>query len=206
MKIASWLIVIFLAPAIILLNFRILLTNYNFYQKEFEKLGVYSNIEKNIATAATKLIINYLCCNGRLDPQFFTQREILHMRDVKALTKLTNLLLLANLGLIAAIAITLLLKNNQKGLLSAFKIGSAVGIGAILVLSVSSLINFDFLFIKFHLFSFTNDLWLLSPESNLIKLFPQKFFQDFANRIATQSMMTLILIFAISHLLSKKPK
>lgn len=207
MRIISYLIIVFLTPAIILLNFRLLVTNQNFYQKEFEKLGVYDALEKNTAITQSKQLIEYLCCRrGQLDPEFFTQREVLHLKDVKGLITSAQILLFLNISIIIIISAALLFKKKQKILISALKTGSIVGTLAILILSSSSLINFDFLFLKFHLISFTNDLWLLPPESNLIKLFPQKFFQDFANQIALRSTVMLVSIFLISYLLGAKRK
>ena len=41
----------------------------------------------------------------------------------------------------------------------------------------SVLINFDFVFTRFHFLSFANDLWMLDPRTdNLIIMFPQRFF------------------------------
>ena len=206
MTVASYLIICFLAPTIVLLNFRLLATSDNFYQKEFAQLGVYNVLEKNTARVQSKNLIDYLCCSGKLDTEFFTERERLHLTDVKALIKQAQLLLLINLVLVITISLALLLKKKQEALFSAIKTGAIVGIGAIFILAVSSLINFDFLFVKFHLISFSNDLWLLPPESNLIKLFPQRFFQDLANRVAAQSIMMLILVFVVANWLSRKLK
>lgn len=132
MKILSYLIVVFLAPAIILLSFRLLVFNHNYYQKEFENLGVYEVIEKNTAIQESQKLIDYFCCNGQLDLEFFTQREILHHKI------------------------------------------------------------------------FPNDLWRLPPESNLLKLFPPQFFQDFANRIVLQSLLMLVIIYLLSVFLSRR--
>ncbi|MBI3282482.1 DUF1461 domain-containing protein [Candidatus Curtissbacteria bacterium] len=203
MRTLSYLIIFFLAPAIILLNFRLLVTNHNYYQKEFEKLGVYNTVDKNTAVVQSERLVKYLCCNGHLDPEFFTKREVLHLADVKSRVLAATTMLFLNLGLVILIATILLAKKKRQILLWVLKTGSLVGILAILTLSASSFINFDFLFLKFHLISFTNDLWLLPPESNLIKLFPQQFFQDSANRIATRSVIMLGIIYLLSILIEK---
>ena len=50
-----------------------------------------------------------------------------------------------------------------------------------LALGLGTLFNFDQLFLQFHLFSFTNELWQLDPTKDyLIMLFPQGFFYDAA--------------------------
>ena len=50
-----------------------------------------------------------------------------------------------------------------------------------LAMGLGTLLNFDQLFLQFHLFSFTNELWQLDPTKDyLIMLFPQGFFYDAA--------------------------
>lgn len=194
----STFIIMLLAPIIILLNLRLLLTNDAFYQKEFAKLSVYQQIEKEVAISQSKKLTNYLCCGGEIDASFYTQREVLHLLDVRNLFKLTSLLLFIYLAVIIIFSNILIAKKQKKKLFSALKFGSLAGIGAILVLFLFSLANFDILFFKFHQISFTNDLWLLPLDTNLIKLFPQQFFQDAANRIALQSLAMLVIVFLIS--------
>lgn len=204
MKALSYLIIIFLTPTIILLNFRLLVGSHNYYQKEFAKLKVYHQIEKNTANMQSKSLIDYLLGDGQIDKEFFTKREVLHLADVKNLINQAQILLIINFGLIAAISSTLLIKKKKKILSAALSAGSATGIGAILALAVSSAVNFNFLFTNFHFISFHNDLWLLPPESNLIKLFPQEFFRDAANRIALQSLLMLLGTYIFAKYLLKK--
>jgi len=50
-----------------------------------------------------------------------------------------------------------------------------------LALGLGTLLNFDQLFLQFHLFSFTNELWQLDPARDyLIMLFPGGFWYDAA--------------------------
>jgi integral membrane protein (TIGR01906 family) len=49
------------------------------------------------------------------------------------------------------------------------------------VLGIGIMLDFDRLFLEFHLFSFANDLWMLNPATDyLIMLFPQGFWYDAA--------------------------
>jgi integral membrane protein (TIGR01906 family) len=203
-KAISLLIIVFLAPVIVLLNFRLLVFNKNFYETEFEKLTVYSRLEPGLAKAQTVKLLDYFCCNGELNEDFFTQREIIHLKDVKVLINSAVLLLYFYSALIIAASAILVFKRNQKLLFSALKTASLVGIAALVVLFIASLLNFDFLFTKFHLISFDNDFWLLPADANLIKLFPGRFFQDFANLVAIKSLLMLSGLFLLSAYLSKK--
>ena len=54
-----------------------------------------------------------------------------------------------------------------------------------LALGLGILLNFDQLFLQFHLFSFSNEYWQLDPTRDyLIMLFPQGFFFDAATLCA----------------------
>lgn len=203
MKAIRYLIIIFLAPTIILLNFRLLVFNYHYYQKEFAKLGVYNRFEKNVADAQSKKLIDYLCCQNGIDSEFFTQREILHLKDVKGLIRLANIQLFINLSLVILVSSLLILGKKKELLSSALKFGSIIGIISIIALTAIATINFNILFTNFHLISFRNNLWLLPEDANLIKLFPQEFFRDFANRVVLQSMAMLAIIFLVSSLVNK---
>ena len=48
-----------------------------------------------------------------------------------------------------------------------------------------------------------NDLWQLSESANLIKLFPQRFFVNFANRIAVQTLLTAAIIFFTAFMITR---
>lgn len=205
MRSIGYIVIILLSPFLILANFRLLVFNQNFYQKEFAKLGVYDQFpNKDIVDQESKHLIKYLCCNGSLDQNFFTEREILHMSDVKNLIKLVQIqLTLTGTGLLIGI-LFLIIKKAYRILINSLFWGSIVTIISIIFLALSSFANFDFTFLKFHQFLLTNDLWLLPEDSNLIRLFPQQFFADFANRIAMQTILMSFATLVISLLIKKQ--
>lgn len=202
MRVISYLIIIFLAPALILLNFSILVFNYRFYQSEFAKLGVYRQFPKEIVDTQARDLIDYLCCQGALDQNFFTQKEKLHLADVKSLIRLVNLQFIFTAAVIIACCTALFISKKINLLLFGLRWGSTALLVSVISLWLAAIFNFDLFFTKFHLLSFKNDLWLLPPESNLIKLFPQAFFADFANRIAYQTIVFSISILITSMIIN----
>ena len=67
--------------------------------------------------------------------------------------------------------------------------------------------DFDRYFIKFHKIFFTNDLWMLNPETDkLIRLVPIGFFIDTAMYIGIIFTILLIITIAISYLIFKSTK
>lgn len=112
---------------------------------------------------------------------FYSEREILHMIDVKRLMARTFDAGWAALGfIIAFIAATAWLSRGRALTALARSTLSACGVVALLVvvLGIVGLSGFDSAFRNFHLLFFTNDLWQLSSRDGLIQLFPQRFFFD----------------------------
>ena len=205
MKVFSYLIVIFLIPTLILANFQFLFINQNFYRSEFARLNVYDQfVAKEQVDRQIESLVNYLCCNGQLDHQFYTQREILHLVDVKHLIRLAQIQLFLILALLSIITFLLIRKKKIELLIFSYRWGSIAAIISIFILWLSSNLNFDKIFLDFHYLAFRNDLWLLPQQSNLIKLFPQDFFRDFANQIAYQTLIMAIVIFIITFLVKKQ--
>ena len=112
---------------------------------------------------------------------FYSEREILHMIDVKRLMARTFDAGWAALGfIIAFVAITLVRSGKRAASSLARSVLTACGVVALLVvvLGVIGITGFDAAFRNFHLLLFTNDLWQLSSRDGLIQLFPQRFFFD----------------------------
>ena len=112
---------------------------------------------------------------------FYSEREILHMIDVKRLMARTFDAGWASLGfIIAFIAATIWSKRAAAVAALSRSTLRACGFVTLLVvaLGIIGLSGFDSAFRNFHLLFFTNDLWQLSSRDGLIQLFPQRFFFD----------------------------
>lgn len=128
----------------------------------------------------TENLLNYLQTGEPLNSNWYTQKDSLHMIDVRNLyqNSLELTYILFTFFIITSLIIVLLEKRNT--LTSITKIFNKV-LGAflfiILLLGIYISIDFNSFWINFHLLTFDNDLWLLDPlESNLIKMFPEEFF------------------------------
>ncbi len=190
---------------IIFLNFHLLVFNSKFYKSEFAKLNVYEQFSsKEEVDSQSQKLIKYLCCESQLEGDFFTQREKLHLIDVKNLIRLSTIQFVLTLVITTVCLLFLAFKKKVQLMAFSLKWGSLVTIISIIVLWASSFINipkFEKSFIAFHEIVFDNDLWQMPQEANLIKLFPMMFFVDFANRIAFQSIGMAIFIFLVSRLM-----
>jgi integral membrane protein (TIGR01906 family) len=113
----------------------------------------------------------------------FNQKEILHLKDVKGLVQLDYAaLIFSTLYVLIFGAIFLARKTGHwQQLAGSIVQGSLLSLGLIALLGIISLIDFNWLFVQFHLLSFANDLWLLNPDTDyLIMMFPQGFWVDAA--------------------------
>ena len=114
--------------------------------------------------------------------ELFSQREVLHMRDVKVLiwgvygvdvAAAVYILVFAGIGFF--IRGRLLAPTLFKYLLW----GSGLTVGLVALVGVVSLVGFDSLFQYFHQVSFSNDFWKLDPQRDyLVMMFPQGFWLD----------------------------
>jgi len=116
--------------------------------------------------------------------ELFNQREVAHLRDVKGLFWLDYRLGLGTLLYVLAYAGGSLFWRRRRywrqlawGVVG----GGGITLALMLALGVGTLLNFDQLFLQFHLISFANELWMLDPTKDyLIMLFPRGFWYDAA--------------------------
>ena len=132
---------------------------------------------------------------------FYSEREILHMIDVKRLMARTFDAGWAALGfIIAFVAATAWMNRGRTIAALARSTLSACGVVALLVviLGIVGLTGFDSAFRNFHLLFFTNDLWQLSSRDGLIQLFPQRFFFDTTLLIGGVTLIVVVAAGAAS--------
>jgi len=191
----KWFLAVIIPIFLVLLNYRLLVFNDSYYFDEFKELGVYDKFSKKDVEENTFELIGYFKGKNALESEFFNEKEKLHLKDVKNLIKKTNIIFW-----ISATLLGLLVFLNRNSLSKPFFYG---GILMIVVIFIFSMINFNFLFLKFHELSFNNTLWILDEDDNLINLFPEKFFQDFVEKIFLNSFIISILLIISSFFLRK---
>ena len=97
----------------------------------------------------------------------FSEREILHMIDVKRLMRGVSLIERVSFYTMAGLALALLaLVGRRAALLTVGRglvYGAALSFVILIALGIGLAAGFDALFTRFHVISFANDLWLLDP-------------------------------------------
>lgn len=182
-----------------------------YYEKEYEKYGVLDDVhmEMDDLLAVTHEMMAYLR-GGRADlrvptvvdgqpREFFNDREIAHMEDVRGLFLAAIALRRICLAVIlACVALLFALKADVKQVLPRMLCaGTGLFFGLLAVLAGIISTDFTKYFIVFHKIFFHNDLWMLDPSTDLlINIVPEPFFVDTAARIAVTYGVAVAVVFA----------
>jgi integral membrane protein (TIGR01906 family) len=117
-----------------------------------------------------------LTING--DPAF-TSRELAHMEDVQAVTRVAFRVLMLTGALLASGVILLARKRQTRpALRRGLQAGGGLTILLIVMLTAVVLINWDFFFDAFHELFFAEGTWRFYMSDTLIRLYPEQFWFD----------------------------
>lgn len=184
-----------------------------YYENEYTKYNVANdvNMEMEDLLHVTSEMMSYLRGNrdnlniptvvNGIEREFFNEREIAHMEDVRNLfIGAIKLRFLCIVAAFISVMVLLVLKSNLKLILSkTFCLGSGLffAVSAFLFAVIST--DFSKYFIVFHHIFFTNDLWILDPSTDLlINIVPEPFFMDTALRIGLTFGLSVCVLFIIS--------
>ena len=165
------------------------------YSYGFDRYDIaeYTRIERTDLIAAGKQIRDYFnngeenliirtFVGGVLVESLYNEREIHHMRDVKALVRgvyLVQMLVLLYIAAYIAVGFWLRRAEFWGTLGRDVSRGGKLTLGLVIAVGLLALVGFNRLFLLFHLISFSNDFWMLDPRRDyLIAMFPQGFFFD----------------------------
>lgn len=183
-----------------------------YYEKEYRKYDVISDVhmEMDDLLDVTREMMAYLRGNREdlhvstiVDGQpreFFNDREIAHMEDVREL--FLGGLLLRRISIIAAVLclVFLIILKAQIGRVLPRSVCAGTGLFFAGVCALAGIISTDFTkyFVMFHHIFFDNDLWILDPSTDLlINIVPEPFFMDTAGRIALTFGLSVCVVFFV---------
>ena len=140
----------------------------------------------------------------------FNLRETAHLKDVKGLIWLNYWVLLGTLlDALSYTSVSLFWRKRRywRQLARAVVGGSSITLALMLALGLGALLNFDQLFLQFHLISFTNELWQLDPTRDyLIMLFPGGFWYDATLFWALGTVGPAVILGGVSGIYLKRTK
>lgn len=156
-----------------------------------QQIRDYFNSDENFLTVRVLL-------NGVYVYNLYNTREVLHMKDVKSLIRGIYLTQSVTGIYLVAFAVAVFLIRRKTWLADfsqCILLGCGITLLMVLLAGVSALMDFDRLFLTFHLVSFTNDLWQLDPKTDyLIAMFPQGFFLDATILIAAATIFESLVL------------
>jgi len=180
----------------------------NFYQKEnlAPKIGTtYEELIKN-----TTNLLDYLNHKAILNLDWYTDKDILHMQDVRTLYSLSYKTMIFFIVVFTISTILLIILCKKRTIFYITNTFNKVLLAFIIVIGILSCIisyNFTSFWIKFHQLLFSNDLWLLSPDvSNLIQMVPEEFFISLITTIILHIFILFISLFILNTIVKKRMK
>ena len=186
--------------------------NLNFYKSFYQK----ENLAPKIGTTYEELIKNttnlldYLNHKAILNLDWYTDKDILHMQDVRTLYSLSYKTMIFFIVVFTISTILLKILCKKRTIFYITNTFNKVLLAFIIVIGILSCIisyNFTSFWIKFHQLLFSNDLWLLSPdESNLIQMVPEEFFISLITTIILHIFILFISLFILNTIVKKRMK
>lgn len=211
-KVSAYLLGVMISVALfvvlVLTSFELVAFDENFYAREQQllKLDKVTGISQTELNAVTHKLLNY--CKGKdkmLNVQatvngeyreVYNGKEKTHMIDVQKLFiagfDIRNGCLLAVL-LLTTILVSVARRDIYRILARSWLFTIAVlGVAAV-ALGIYIMTDFEKAFWQFHQLFFTNNLWLLDPDTDiLIQMLPENFFFALVRRIVLFAASTLL--------------
>ncbi len=199
---------------LVLSNVRVAATEQRVYEYSFSQYDadVVTGIERSELDRAASEIISYFrsddadaldirVADEREIVPLFNQREVLHMRDVRDLIRATfRLHEIAFVYIVGYVAAVFLWSGERplRRLAQQAMIAGGATVALLAGAAIGVLVGFDRLFTQFHLLSFSNDLWKLSPaRDHLIQMFPQGFWFDVTLAVGVATIVQGLAILGV---------
>jgi integral membrane protein (TIGR01906 family) len=200
MKIIQYSILITLPIIIFLTTFLFIIFDYNWYNQQFIKLGIYQKFtQQEVKTKIDNLFL-YFRGGSKLPDDNYTEREKLHLVDLR------NILIkikIINMILIIIFSLQLIATYLKQGVIKTIKTlfwASLFSLIVYLLFIVLLTFSFNQIFLLFHKIAFSNDYWLLDPNvESLIVLFPPSLFAQLFTRVIKISFFiaSILLLFSV---------
>ena len=217
LKYCHFVFAIFLVIAVLLGSMFFWAYNGAYYHSAQQKYAIseVTGIDQADLMNITTVLITYMqgerpdldvsvVVNGQLR-LVFNERELHHMVDVRYLLGITHLIYQFCVLTVSIMSLWWIKKRRWQnilyGVFGAVLLFTAIGIGAL----VMSVIDFSGAFTLFHKIVFTNDLWMLNPQTDiLLQMMPLGFFYDMVIRIVMTAFGIMTALGAVALVLIRR--
>jgi integral membrane protein (TIGR01906 family) len=196
------LFVVGMPPALILTTIRLMVFDPAYYQRGYERHGVATStgMSPEQLDQATAQIQSYFRGGPPVSlvvekewgrETLFNAREQQHLADVRDLLsgalRVQEASLVYVLG-VAAVLLSFGRRGGRRTLARWVSAGAGLTLVALVGVGLLALGDFQSLWARFHVLSFSNDLWLLDPRTDyMIRLYPLPFWFDAVTDVAVRS-------------------
>ncbi|MDP2727500.1 MAG: TIGR01906 family membrane protein [Dehalococcoidia bacterium] len=211
---ATLVFLLALPVALLASNARLLANNLSFYQWGYERQASYEStgIPKEELDRATREMISdfnsaddfskiQVRAGGRTFP-LFNERDVVHLQDVRGLIQLNYLIQEISLAYLFVFSVAFLLRRNGRPMARLawpWMLGGVFTTCLLIAVGLAMFLDFDRLFLQFHLVSFSNEFWMLDPATSyLIRMVPEGFFMDLAVSVAGLALVQAVALTAIA--------
>ena len=199
--------------ALLITSFEIAMyADFDVYRQEYEKYDVLSDLDMTMDDVmyVTHEMMDYLRGEGDTlsvmttvegqEQDFFNEQDRFHMGEVRDLF-IGGLNI--RLGACAAAVLCILFLVITRADIKKIIPGSywiALGVtGAVLLIGIAAVVDFNAVFVQFHHIFFDNDLWIFDPaEDYMIRMLPEGLFYDMVMRIGAIFVVSLVVLLVLS--------
>ncbi len=176
-----------LTPAFLAVEYRMPGFPQDPYGFTLQNRVAWASLTMNYLTDKTDSLSSFTLSTGA---PLYNDRELAHLDDVKKIVQ--PLLLCWHIILIALFFLGIFswYKGWMNYYVKAGKYGGWLSLITILIIAVSSFFAFDQLFSQFHILLFAEESWLFYASDTLMRLFPERFWQDCVLYIAALTGMS----------------
>lgn len=208
MRLFKFIAIIILPFTLFLLVMFFLAFNLDFYRSQHPLSSTPAPLDENLAALQAQDVYGYLNHNQDQLTFTYTEKERLHLADIKNIIFLFKIITLVLIILTIASWILIYLASGLDRLIKDIFWSNIFSLAFYLALIIAMMLYFDQLFLLFHQLMFRNNYWQLDPETeNLINVFPPQFFADLLAKIMQNVLainVVIIIILSIVVAIRKK--
>lgn len=200
-SIQIFLLSLLLFVVLILTSALFVIGNKGLYLDGYQRYGVDKRYSIEKLSFVTDNIHDFFSDEAELDPTFFSDDEVSHMKDVRSLIDTFYFIYSASLLLLMfLVSLVVIWATDPKSVIADMIICSLIIFGLMLLLFVLLYftLGFDWIFSKFHEIFFVGNYTFDPRVSNMKAIFPDEFFRDMAGTILLVHLVQNLLLSVFS--------
>lgn len=178
-----------------LLCFAVLFSNFKLLV--FQGQDIIEDIDNDVNLTRVDNVLGYIAYDEQIIEKGFSEKELIHLKDVKDVFWWIFLILDIFLIITAILIVILFMIDDRIFLQNTGKAFMISGIlGSIIIISLLLMIfSFSFSFTLMHKILFIDTSWIFPEGSLITSLFPLRYFRNFLFKLTINSFFSYIFLF-----------